>query len=79
MGDNSERLYSLAEDVKLRAHGRHPTAYHFFFFVIYVSFLFLFSFVTFVFCFLGTSVLEFKFGGECFELNLFQAVHPFPG
>jgi hypothetical protein len=37
--------------------------------IIFISlnlflFLFLFSFVTLVFCFSGTSVLEFKFGGN---------------
>jgi hypothetical protein len=33
-------------------------------FVYFILFLFLFSFVTLVFCFSGTSVLEFKFGGN---------------
>jgi hypothetical protein len=66
--------HSLAEDVKLSAHGRHPTTYPFYFFVclfilflLLFLFLFLFSFVTLVFCFLGTSVLEFKFG-EIWEI-----------
>jgi hypothetical protein len=26
-GDSSERLHSLAEDVKLSTHGRYPTVY----------------------------------------------------
>jgi hypothetical protein len=41
--------------------------------------LFLFSFVTLVFCFSGTTVLEFKFGEECFESNLSRQFHLSPG
>ena len=75
MGASSLKCNSLAEDIKLSAHGRHLTSYPFYFFVclfyfyfcflvLFVCFcLFFFSFVTLVFCFSGTSVLEFKFGG----------------
>jgi hypothetical protein len=80
MGNNSEQPHSLAEDVKLSAHERHPTAYPFYFLFIF-SFIFiwfLFSTVTLLFCFSGTSVLEFKFGGECFESYLFQPVSSSP-
>jgi hypothetical protein len=84
MGNNNEQPHSLAEDVKLSAHGRHPTTYPFYFFLcLFIlfcfCFLFLFSFVTLVFCFSGTSVLEFKFGGECFESDLLRQFHPSPG
>jgi hypothetical protein len=60
-GDSSKRLHSLAEDVKLNAHERHPTAYPlcfrlFFNYLLLVNFFrfFLFSNITFVFFFLGT-------------------------
>jgi hypothetical protein len=65
-GASSLKCHNLTEDVKLSAHGRHPTAYPFYFlFLFSFSFiLFLFSIVTLVFCFSRTSVLEFKFGGN---------------
>jgi hypothetical protein len=78
--------HSLAEDVKLSAHGRHPTTYPFYFFVclfilflLLFLFLFLFSFVTLVFCFSGTSVLEFKFGGNALSQTYSRQFHPSPG
>jgi hypothetical protein len=82
MGNNSEQPHSLAEDVKLSAHGRHPTAYPFYFFLClfyFALFLFLFSFVTLVFCFSGTSVLEFKFGGNGLSQTYSKQFHPSPG
>jgi hypothetical protein len=66
-GASSLKCHSLAEDVKLNAYRRYPTAYPFYFYLclfILFLFLFLFSFVTLVFCFSGTSMLEFKFGGN---------------
>jgi hypothetical protein len=41
LGSRSELLHRLAEDVKLSAHGRHPTVYPFNF-VVTVIFLFIF-------------------------------------
>jgi hypothetical protein len=66
---SSEWLHSLAEDVKLSAHGRHPTAYplrfclffNFLLLLFFISF-FLFSSITLVLCFSGTK-LHFKFRG----------------
>jgi hypothetical protein len=65
-GASSLKCHSLTVDVKLSAHGRHPTAYPFYFLFLFsfIFILFLFSTVTLVFCFLGTGVLEFKFGGN---------------
>ena len=66
---NIQRLSSMTEDVKLSAHGRHPTTYRFYFFVCLFYFILcyfyfiLFYIVVLVFYFLGTSVLAFKFGG----------------
>jgi hypothetical protein len=80
MGNNSEQPHSLAEDVKLSAHGRHPTTYPFYFFLcLFLFFLFLFSFLTLVFCFSGTSVLEFKFGGNALSQTYSKQFHPSPG
>jgi hypothetical protein len=56
MGKISERTHSLAEDVKLSAHGRHPTAYLFTsccFIVALKLFLFLFSKFLLLLCFQG--------------------------
>ena len=44
MRSNSEQLHSLAEDVKLSAHGRHPIIY------LFISCCFCFTFIIF-FCF----------------------------
>jgi hypothetical protein len=65
----SVQPHSQAEDVKLSAHGRHPTAYPFNFLLF--SFYFYFVFVL-VFCFSGTSVLEFKFGGNALSQTYFR-------
>jgi hypothetical protein len=73
----SVQPHSLAEDVKLSAHGRHPTTYPFYFF--FVVYFILFSFVTLVFCFSGTSVLEFKFGGNALSQTYSKQFHPSPG
>jgi hypothetical protein len=70
----SVQPHSLAEDVKLSAHGRHPTAYPAISLCVYFFFLLLLS----VFCFLGTSVLAFKFGGDCFESARLRTVSPSP-
>jgi hypothetical protein len=43
-GASSLKRHSLAEDVKLSAHGRHPTAYPFYFFVCLFYFIFIFCF-----------------------------------
>jgi hypothetical protein len=40
-GASSLKCQSLAENIKLSAHERHPTAYHFYFF----EFIFVFVFV----------------------------------
>jgi hypothetical protein len=62
-GDSSERYHSLAENVKLSAHRRHPTTYPLCFLLIFnllslfIFSLFLFSIIALVFCFAGTSVL----------------------
>jgi hypothetical protein len=41
IGASSLKCHSLAEDVKLSAHGRHPTAYHFYFFIsLFILFCF---------------------------------------
>jgi hypothetical protein len=82
-GASSLKCHILAEDVKLSAHGRHPTAYPFYFFVclfilFLFLFLFLFSFVTLVFCFSGISMLEFKFGGHALSQNYSRQFHPSP-
>jgi hypothetical protein len=37
-GNNREQPHSLAEDVKLSAHGRHPTTYHFYFSCLFILF-----------------------------------------
>jgi hypothetical protein len=84
MRNSSERISRLAEDVKLSAHGRHPTTYPFSFFLsLFIlfcfCFLFLFSFVTLVFCFPGTSVFEFKFGGTALIQTYSKQFHPSPG
>jgi hypothetical protein len=81
MVNNSEQPHSRAEDVKLSAHGRHPTTYPFFSFFICLFYfiLFLFSFVTLVFCFSGTSVLEIKFGGNALSQTYSKQFHPSPG
>jgi hypothetical protein len=49
------------------------------FLVCFCLFLFLFSFVTLVFCFSGTSVLEFKFGGSALSQTYSKQFHPSPG
>jgi hypothetical protein len=52
LGSSSELLHRLAEDVKLSAHGKHPTVYPFLFVVLVFTFIFiLFSCITFVFSF----------------------------
>jgi hypothetical protein len=53
-GASSLKCHSLAEDVKLSTHGRHPTAYPFYFFVCLFIFIFVFVFLC---CF---SVLFFR-------------------
>jgi hypothetical protein len=65
-GASSLKCHSLAKDVKLNAHGRHPTTYPFYFLFLFsfIFILFLFFTVNLVFCFSRTSVLEFKFGGN---------------
>jgi hypothetical protein len=49
-------------------YGRHLIAHSFIFiffaYFILLLFLFLFSYVILVFCFPGTSVFEFRFGGD---------------
>jgi hypothetical protein len=50
-----------------------------FYFILFLFFLFLFSFVTLVFCFSGTSVLEFKFGGNALSQTYSKQFHPSPG
>jgi hypothetical protein len=50
MGGSSEQLHSLAEDVKLSAHGRHPIAYPLCFRLFFnFLFFFFFKFLLFVF------------------------------
>jgi hypothetical protein len=56
LGSNSEQIHSLAEDVKLNAHGRHPIVYPFIsccFCFTFIFIVFLFSNITFVFYFHG--------------------------
>jgi hypothetical protein len=62
MGDNSERLHSLAKDVKFSTHGRHPTAYHFYFFVI--CFCFCLPLLLLCFVFQGQVCLSSSLGGN---------------
>jgi hypothetical protein len=66
MGSSCEQLYNLAENVKLNAHGRHPTVYPFIsccFCFTFIFIVFLFSSITLVYVFRDRSVLQFKFGG----------------
>jgi hypothetical protein len=62
LGSSNEQLHHLAEDVKLSAHGRHPTVYPFLSCCFYFTFIvFLFFFPILLLCFLfkdkkGTSV-----------------------
>jgi hypothetical protein len=66
LGSRSELLHRLAEDVKLSAHGRHPTVYPFNFVVFVLSLFFiLFSFLVLFLGFLcrDTRFVQFKFGG----------------
>jgi hypothetical protein len=81
IGASSLKCHSLAKDVKLSAHGRHPTTYPFntCFYFCFIFILFLFSSITLVFCFLGTSVLEFKFGGNALSQTYSKQFHPSPG
>jgi hypothetical protein len=55
MGSSSEQLHSLAEDIKLSAHERHPTVYPFisccFCFTFILCIVFLFSSIIIVLCF----------------------------
>jgi hypothetical protein len=45
-GASSLKCHSLAEDIKLSTHGRHPTAYPCYLFVcLFVCFIFIFDFV----------------------------------
>jgi hypothetical protein len=64
LGSSSELLHRLAEDVKLSAHGRHPTVYPFIFIVLVFT-LFYFFFPVLLLCFLfrDKRVFQFKFGG----------------
>jgi hypothetical protein len=82
-GASSLKCNSLAEDIKLSTHGRHPIAYPFisccFYFHFILFLFFLFSIFILVFCFLGTSVLEFKFGGNTLSPTYSRQFHPSPG
>jgi hypothetical protein len=68
MGDGNERSHSLVEDVKLSAHGRHPTTYplcfllffNFLLLLLFIFSLFLFSNVTLVLCFSRTKGTSFQ-------------------
>ena len=72
MGDDSDQQHILAEDVKLSAHGRHPTTYPFiscYFYFCFISFRFVFKyyfkccvFKDKVYLHIGENV-QFKFGG----------------
>jgi hypothetical protein len=75
----SVQPHSLAEDVKLSAHGRHPTTYPCYFFVVYFVLFFFVLLLLSVFCFSGTSVLEFKFGGNALSQTYSGQFHPSPG
>jgi hypothetical protein len=79
-GASSLKCHSLAKDVNLALMGGTPQ--HILFislFVYFILFLFLFSFVTLVFCFSGTNVLEFKFGGNALSQTYSRKFHPSPG
>jgi hypothetical protein len=72
IGSNSELLHHLAEDVKLSAHGRHPTVYPFIFIVMVFTFIFiftftLFSYITFVFSFQRQKGYFSSSLGVCYE------------
>jgi hypothetical protein len=58
--------------------GPHNISFLFLSFFVYFI-LFLFSFVTLVFCFSGTSVFEFKFGGTALIQTYSKQFHPSPG
>jgi hypothetical protein len=81
MRNSSEWTSRLAEDVKLSAHGRHPTAYLAISLSVYfnVNFFFIFLLLLSVFCFSGTSVLVFKFGGNALHQTYSGQFHPSPG
>jgi hypothetical protein len=81
-GASSLKCHGLAEDVKLSTYERHPIAYPFISCCFYFHFhfiLFLFSIFILAFCFSGTSVLEFKFGGNALSLTYSKQFHPSPG
>jgi hypothetical protein len=66
MRNSNENTQRLAEDIKLSTYGRHPTAHPFilFFCLFYFNFIFVFVFLCYLFRLSGTSVFEFKFGGD---------------
>jgi hypothetical protein len=70
LGSSSELLHRLAEDVKLSAHGRHPTVYPFKFcclgFCRYFSIYFRFLYYFWVF-FVETNGLFSSSLGVCYE------------
>jgi hypothetical protein len=80
MGNISERTHSLAEDVKLSAHGRHPIAYLFTCCFIVALKLFSYCFPSFCYCcvFRDKRVLQFKFGGMLGAMPV-QTVPHLPG
>jgi hypothetical protein len=71
LGSSSEQLHRLAEDVKLSAHGRHPTVYPFIsccFCFTFIFIVFLFSRITFVFYFQRQNKGYFSLSlGVCYE------------
>jgi hypothetical protein len=70
LGSSSEQLHSLTEDIKLSAHGRHPTVYPFIsycFCFTFIFIVFLFSSITFVFYFQGQKGYFSSSLGVCYE------------
>jgi hypothetical protein len=70
LGSSSELLHRLAKDVKLSAHGRHPTVYLVIFVVLVFTFIFifiLFSCITFVFSFQRQKGYFNSSLGVCYE------------
>jgi hypothetical protein len=80
MRNGSEWTSRLAEDVKLSTHGRHPIAYLAISLSVYFNVIYFFFFLLLlVFCFSGTSVLVFKFGGNALRPTYSAQFHPSPG